>query len=162
MFFTSQRSTTGQQAQVARSLRSPLFTRNSAINWSRIWICSGTAGNRCEQYAQPGLFGKSSPAGSKPVDGASAQIQVNMKNARKVNGVPAGDKLQSNTAPFPNNPADTPIFDPQIFAEKPAPRQPESPEVESLRSLLKANMTREKASPALMERIRNKMQDPKS
>jgi hypothetical protein len=162
MFFTSQRSNTGQQAQVAGSLSLPLYTRQAAQNWLRIAICPCPVGNRCGQYAQPGLFGKSRPTGSKSVDGARAQIQVNMKNARKVNGVQASDKLRPNTAPFPDTTIDNALFEHQVFAEKPAPRQPESPEVESLRSLLKANISREKASPALMERIRSKMQDSKS
>jgi len=84
-----------------------------------------------------------------------AQIHFYMKIARKETGLPASDKLQVNG---PVNPA---LYENQVFSEKPGSRQPESPQVESLRSLLKANITRKKASPALIERIRNKMQENK-
>lgn len=84
-----------------------------------------------------------------------AQIHFYMKIARKDTGIPVSDKLQDNG---PVNPA---LFENQVFSEKPGSRQPESPQVESLRSLLKANMTREKASPALIERIRSRMHENK-
>jgi hypothetical protein len=84
-----------------------------------------------------------------------AQIHFFMKIARKETGLPASDKLLANG---PVNPA---LYEDQVFSEKPGSRQPESPQVESLRSLLKANMTREKASPALIERIRSRMHENK-
>jgi hypothetical protein len=86
-----------------------------------------------------------------------AQIKVRMKNARKETGIPASDKLQGTSGPEDQ----VLSFEDQVFSTPPSPRQPESPDVESLRSLLKANMTREKASPALLERIRSRMQEDK-
>jgi len=90
-----------------------------------------------------------------------AQIHVSMKNARKETGIPASDKLRALSPITANGPEDQVIFDHQVFSDKPAPRQPESPDVESLRSLLKANLSREKASPALIQRIRSRMHENK-
>lgn len=90
-----------------------------------------------------------------------AQIHVRMKNARKEPGVQASDKSKVYDSLMATPPTDSTIFDNQIFVTPPSPRQPESPEVESLRSLLKANLTRETASPALLQRIRSRMHENK-
>jgi len=90
-----------------------------------------------------------------------AQIYFSMKNAHKLTGRPDSDKLQFNDPLVANTPAEPAVFEPTIFSQRSAPRPPESPEVESLRSLLKANLSREKASPALLERIRIGMQESK-
>jgi len=90
-----------------------------------------------------------------------AQIQVRMKNARKETGVQASDKSKVHDSLMANTPSDPTIFENQVFVTPPSPRQPESPEVESLRSLLKANLTRETASPALLQRIRSRMHENK-
>ncbi|MFN0036891.1 MAG: hypothetical protein ACKVUS_17685 [Saprospiraceae bacterium] len=82
-----------------------------------------------------------------------------MKNTRKETGISASEKPRVNGPLPPHSPEDQTLFENRFFAEKPAPRQPESPDVESLRSLLKANISREKASPALLQRIRSRVQE---
>jgi hypothetical protein len=82
-----------------------------------------------------------------------AQILVSMKNARKSSGIAASDKFQVAST---NDQVSTENV---VFAPKPGPRKPESPEVESLRALLKSNLSRETAPQALLERIRSRMHD---
>ncbi|MDO8366158.1 MAG: hypothetical protein Q7T20_05120 [Saprospiraceae bacterium] len=151
MSFTRQRSSAGQQASDARSRYWLSLGSESVINWSPVSICFSAVGSRCRQYGLPGFGDQDSHCGSNPSDSTPAQIHIRMKIARKAAGVPASDKSRVN------GPEDQTLCNNQVFAEKPAPRQPESPDVESLRSLLKANMTREKASPALLQRIRSRM-----
>ena len=155
MSFTSQHSTVGQQAFGASSFSCLTLSSVSEINWWPASICPDPVGSRGRQCEAPGIGTKGSDGGSKPSDSMPAQIHFYMKIARKETGLPASDKLQVNG---PVNPA---LYENQVFSEKPGSRQPESPQVESLRSLLKANITRKKASPALIERIRNKMQENK-
>lgn len=161
MSFTSQRYSIGQQAQSVGSFPSLALVSESVINWRSISICQSAVGNRCWQYGQPGSVGFGAQEGSKPSGKTPAQKQVSMKNARKAVGGPASDKRQVNDSLVTFNPEDQNLFENQIFAESPAPRTPESPEVELLRSLLKANLTSEKASPALMQRIRSRMHEHK-
>jgi hypothetical protein len=82
-----------------------------------------------------------------------------MKNARKETGISAADKVRPHTT---TDSQDSTLLENLVFSQKPEPRQPESPDVESLRSLLKANLSREKASPALLQRIRGDMQENKA
>ena len=162
MLFTSQRSSAGQQAANARSLSCLALVSESVINWSPIFICQSAVGSRRWQYGLPGYGDFGCSGGSIPSDRTPAQINVRMKNTRKETGVPASDKLRPH-GPLPAySPDDQALFENQVFNEKPAPRQPESPDVESLRSLLKANLSREKASPALIQRIRSRMHENKS
>ncbi len=155
MLFTRQRSSTGQQATIACFLPCLNLVSASAINWSPISICLSAVGSRSRQYGIPGVVGKGRYGGSNPSDRTPAQIHVSMKNARNETGIPASDK------PRVSGPEDSALFEHKVFAEKPAPRKPESPDVESLRSLLKANLSREKASPALIQRIRSRMHENK-
>lgn len=161
MLFTRQRFIAGQQASDARSLSWLALVSASVINRSPVSICLSAVGSRSGQYGQPGIVDLGTCRGSNPSDKTPTQIHVSMKNARKETGIPASDKLRVNDPLTANGPQDQANSEQQIFAEKPAPRQPESPDVESLRSLLKANMSREKASPALIQRIRSRMQDSK-
>ena len=160
MLFTRQHSIAGKQASDARSLSCLTFVSASVKNWRATSIWPGAVGSRSGQCALPGFAGDSIFGGSKSSDSMPAQNHVSMKNARKENGLPASDKSRA-LGPLMVNPEDQAIFDQQVFSEKPAPRQPESPDVESLRSLLKANLSREKASPALIERIRSRMHENK-
>ena len=155
MLFTRQRSSTGQQASFVCSLPSLNLVSASAINWSPISICLSSVGSRSRQCGIPGACGKGIYGGSNPGVRTPAQIHVSMKNARNETGIPVSDKSRVN------GPEDPTLSNDQVFAEKPAPRQPESPDVESLRSLLKANLSREKASPALIQRIRSRMHENK-
>ncbi|MFN0214012.1 MAG: hypothetical protein ACKVT2_07125 [Saprospiraceae bacterium] len=162
MLFTRHRSIAGQQASTgARSLAWLTLITRAVINRSPVSICLSSVGSRSGQYGQPGFVGNDNPRGSNPCDKTLTQIHVSMKNARKETGIPASDKLRVSDPLNPNGPQDQAIIEQQVFAEKPAPRQPESPDVESLRSLLKANISREKASPALIQRIRSRMQEDK-
>lgn len=155
MSFTSQRSFAGKQTLKVRSSNGLVLCSESVINWSPVSICPSVVGSHSWQYGLPG-FGAMDPYCSSNIsDSTPAQIHVSMKNARKATGSLASDKLRVSL------PDDQALFEDQIFAAPPSPRQPESPDVESLRSLLKANMPREKASPALLERIRSRMPDDK-
>ncbi len=161
MLFTSHRSIAGKPAANARSLPYQTLVSESVINWSPVSICLSAVGSRSWQYGLPGFADYGCYGSSSPCDRTPAQIQVRMKNTRKETGLPASDKLRPQ-GPLPAyNPDDQALFENQVFTEKQSPRQPESPDVESLRSLLKANMTREKASPALLHRIRSRMQENK-
>ncbi len=155
MSITRQHSTSGQQASNASSFLGLTQCSASAINWSPALICPSSVGSRSRQCEVPGngIFGRL--GSSKPSDSMPAQIHFYMKIARKETGISVSDKLRAN------GPQDPSLFEDQVFAEKPASRQPESPDVESLRSLLKANLSREKASPALIQRIRSQMHENK-
>lgn len=155
MSFTRQHSIAGQQATIACSFSRSTLAPQSANHWRPTFICPSSVGSRSGQCGLPGFGSMGWRRSSTPSDGMPAQIHVNMKNARKETGVPASDKLLAN------DPTDKMLFENQVFSEKPAPRQPESPDVESLRSLLKANLLREPASPALLQRIRSRMHDQK-
>jgi len=161
MLFTRQHSTAGKQASDARSFPCLALVSASVINWWSVSICPSSVGSRSGQYGLPGFVDSDSDGGSNPSDRMLAQIHVSMKNARKETGIPASDKPRALGPLTANGPEDQVIFDHQVFSEKPAPRQPESPDVESLRSLLKANLSREKASPALIQRIRSRMHENK-
>ncbi len=155
MSFTSQHSTAGQQAFRAGSFSCLTSCSASAINWWPASICPDPVGSRGRQCEVPGNRTWGRDGSSKLSDSMPAQIHFYMKIARKDTGLPVSDKLQDNG---PVNPA---LFENQVFSEKPGSRQPEAPHVESLRSLLKANLTRENASPALIERIRSRMHENK-
>ncbi|MBC7777694.1 MAG: hypothetical protein H7246_19825 [Phycisphaerae bacterium] len=161
MLFTRQHSSVGKQASDARSLPILAFVTASVKNWRPISICLSAVGSRSRQYGMPGFVDKGDCGGSKPCDRMSAQTHVSMKNARKETGLPVSDKIRALGPLNADSPSDPAIFEHQIFSDKPAPRQPESPDVESLRSLLKANLSREKASPALIQRIRSRMHENK-
>ena len=155
MSFTSQHSTAGQQAFNASSFLCLTSCSASVINWSLAFICPGSVGNCSGQCEAPGNGTFGSLRSSTPSDSMPAQTHFYMKIARKATGVSVSDKLRAN------GPQDPALFEEQVFAEKPVSRQPESPDVESLRSLLKANLSREKASPALLQRIRSQMHENK-
>ncbi len=161
MLFTRQHSIVGKQASNARSLSWSALVSASVKNWWPLSICLSAVGNRSGQYGLPGFVDNGSYWGSTPSDRMPAQIHVSMKNARKETGIPVSDKLRALGPITANGPEDPAIFEHHVFSEKPAPRQPESPDVESLRSLLKANLSREKASPALIQRIRSRMHENK-
>ena len=162
MSFTSQRSFAGKQTLKVRSSNGLVLCSESVINWSPVLICSSVVGSQRWQYGLPGFENQDNFCGSNPSDRTPAQIHVSMKNARKETGTPVSDKPRVNGPLSSKHPNDQSSLENQVFSEKPEPRQPESPDVESLRSLLKANMTREKASPALIERIRSRMRDDKA
>jgi len=161
MSITSQHSISGQQASDARSFSCFALVSESVINWQPLSICPSPVGSRGRQYGLPGFDKVVRSECSKPSDSMPAQIYFSMKNAHKLTGRPDSDKLQFNDPLVANTPAEPAVFEPTIFSQRSAPRPPESPEVESLRSLLKANLSREKASPALLERIRIGMQESK-
>lgn len=159
MSFTRQHFTAGQQAFRAGSF-SGLTTYSASVkNWSLTSICPSSVGSRSGQCEAPGFGILGNPGSSNPSDSMPAQIHFNMKIARKDTGITASDK-HPITDTFVH-PADATPVENTIFFENPAPRQPESPDVESLRSLLKANLPRETASPALLQRIRSRMHDQK-
>lgn len=161
MSFTSQRSFAGQQAFRASSLSSFAPDSESAMNWRSTAIGQSAVGSRCWPCGMPGSAVPGKDESSKPSDRMQAQIKVSMKNARKATGHQASDKFLVNGPIVMVNSDDQSFYDNQLFAEVSAPRQPESPEVESLRSLLKANISSEKASPALLQRIRSRMHENK-
>ena len=94
----------------------------------------------------------------------TTQYSFTMKNARKQLGeIAAIDATQINPGPIVTDNADClPLFENAIFHEKPQYRQPESPEQENFRSWLKTSLPRHKASPALIDRIRNIIEDDKA
>lgn len=152
MFFTRQRITTGQQALDARSLLLMSLVSGTEQNWSPAAICPRSVGSRSRQCGLPGLAIVGQNGGSKPCAIPLAQIVFSMKNARNESGIAASDKTRVSS------PDDQVLVEHPLFSEIPSPRTPESPDVESLRSLLKANLPRETASPALLQRIRSRMQ----
>jgi hypothetical protein len=84
------------------------------------------------------------------------QINSNMKDARKqITAIAAH--------PTPGTPSvklhhdDDLNLDNDVFSKAPAPRQPESPEQETLRSFLKHQLPRYKASQALSNKIRSSL-----
>lgn len=160
MSITSQHSISGQQVFDARSFSCSALVSESVINWQSISICPSPVGSRGRQYGLPGFEEVVRDECSKPSDSMPAQIYFSMKNAHKLTGRPDSDKLH-NTPLVANSPAEPAAFEHTIFSQKAVPRPPESPEVESLRSLLKTNLAHEKASPALLERIRSGMQESK-
>ncbi|MDP1813349.1 MAG: hypothetical protein Q8K92_02765 [Leadbetterella sp.] len=160
MFLTSQYINTGKQAQTAYSTPCP------AISLSE--------NNR--QLASLSLDQVGSPSGPCDLPGNGnircqwegnsnadilVQNHVTMKNARKQIGeVAAKEVPQVNPGPIvPHNLKDFPLFENQLFYEKPLSRSPESPETESLRSWLKTSSPKHKASPALVERIKRITRD---
>lgn len=155
MSFTRQHFTAGQQASVACSFPWLIRSAESANHWLPALICPGSVGTRSGQCEQPGSGVSDWPGGSTPGGKMQAQILVSMKNARKTSGIAASDKFEVANI----SPNDQVTNENVIFSQKPGPRQPESPEVESLRALLKANLSRETASQALLERIRNRMHE---
>lgn len=79
-----------------------------------------------------------------------------MKNEQKATSIGISDMGDA----IPNiNPEAIESLENPTLSHPPAPRQPESPEVELLRSVLKANMPRETASPALLKRIKDRIQE---
>ena len=161
MSFTSQRSFAGQQAFRASSLSSFAPVSESEMNWRPTSIGQSAVGSRCWPCGMPGSAVPGKDESSKPSDRMPAQINVRMKNARKATGQSVSDKFPVNGLQMMVTPDDSTRYENQVFAEPSAPRQPESPEVESLRSLLKANLPSEKASPALLQRIRSRMHENK-
>ncbi len=161
MLFTRQRSSAGQQVLDTCPLPWLALVSKSVINWSPVSICPSMVGSHSWQYGLPGFVDQDKYGSSIPSDRTPAQNHVSMKNTRKETGLPASDKLRPQGPISTNSPEDQNLFEHQVFTEKPAPRQPETPDVESLRSLIKANMSREKASPALLQRIRSSMQEHK-
>jgi len=155
MFFTRQRITTGQQATNARSLPLMRLVSGTEQNWSPAAICPRPVGSRSRLCGLPGLGVVGQDGGSKACAIPLAQILFSMKHARNESGVPASDKARVSA------PDDQVLLDNPVFSQKPDPRNPESPDVESLRSLLKANLPRESASPALLQRIRSRTQEHK-
>jgi hypothetical protein len=155
MSFTRQHFTAGQQASVACSFPWSKRSTESANHWLYASICPGSVGTRSRQCVQPGSGVSCWPGGSTPSSKMPAQILVSMKNARKSSGMAASDKLQIASV----SPTDTVVIENQVFSPKASHRKPESPEVESLRALLKANLSRETAPQALLERIRSRMHD---
>lgn len=79
-----------------------------------------------------------------------------MKNARRLPGrIASTDATQINPGPrVADNPDSFPFLENPIFHELPRSRQLESPEEETFRSWLKSNTPAQKASPALLERIK--------
>ncbi|MBL7808156.1 MAG: hypothetical protein JNN28_10090 [Saprospiraceae bacterium] len=155
MSFTRQHFTAGQQASVACSFPWSLRSTESANHWLSAFICPGSVGTRSGQCEQPGSGVSGWPGGSTPSSKMPAQILVSMKNARKSSGIAATDQFQAVST----SPNDQVTNETAVFSSKPGPRKPESPEVESLRALLKANLSRETAPQALLERIRSRMHD---
>ena len=162
MLFTRQHSFAGKQALGVCSLAGLTAVSTTVKNWYPVRICPNPVGSRGGRYGMPGFADNGSCTGSNPNDRMPAQTHVSMKNARKETGLPASDKTRDLGPINAISPDDQAFFEHQVFSDKPAPRQPESPDVESLRSLLKANLSSEKASPALIQRIRSRMHENKS
>lgn len=161
MSFTRQHITAGQQASIARSFFYSTTPAAFAMNRSLVSICPDSVGSRSRQYEAPGACLISLIEGSKPSDDVPTQIQFTMKITGKSTGTAASDKQAVNQARIHIQDTSPSTNEPAILAENPSHRTPESPEVESLRSLLKANLDRLSASPALIERIRSGMHSSK-
>ncbi len=161
MSLTRQRSITRQQAANAGFISCCTLVSSSVINWSPVFICPDSVGSRSGQYGKPGFGDLYAQENSKLNDRTPAQIHIRMKNSRKETGLPASDKLRAYVPTPANCPADQVMIDSPVFTATSTPRSPESPAVESLRSMLKANLPSEKASPALLPRIRSRMHDHK-
>ena len=159
MSFTRQYSIAGPQNPLFCSFPINGSDALSANHRSFVSISNLPAGNRGMLYDMPGFVDGSRSESSTTCSRMSAQTYVSMKNARKAGGLQASDKTLAMDPILPNVSEDQQLLENRLFSEKPSPRQPESPEVESLRSLLKASLSREKASPALLQRIRSRMHE---
>jgi hypothetical protein len=125
-------------------------------NWQAACFCTDRVGTPPEQCSFPGSGNNiNDRPGNSPVE-MLAQKLFSMKNARKQLGeIASNDATQINPGLIvTDNPDAQPLFENQLFFEKPLSRQPESPETELFRSWLKSNTPHPKASPALLERIR--------
>jgi hypothetical protein len=95
-------------------------------------------------------------------DGASF---FTMKNSRKQydNMAMAQPRIAISNpyVPLPDSLDELAILEDKIFAEKPMPRIPETPEDESFRAFIKNQLPQHKASPALLDRIRQSIQSTK-
>ena len=163
MFFTSQNFSLGQQD--AYSCPSPrLVFSPYEKNWPSTFIGSERVGTSSERCSWLGGRENIDDCKRKSDVELLAQNLFSMKNARKQLGeIAAKDATQINPGPIvSDNPDALPLFENQIFHEKPRPRQPESPDAESFRSWLKTNSPKHKASPALLERIKSIIHDDKA
>jgi hypothetical protein len=160
MFFTGQRLIAGQQAIHFAGSRSSLPASQSAPSYWQYVTVSELAGTRSALYCMPGSPMPVVMSGSKPGSKTTAQFHLTMKNVRKQQDTAIGQHRTgvSNLIAPPDNFDESGQLENTIFAEKQAHRKPESPEEESFRSLLKANLPRHKASPALLLRIKNSIQ----
>lgn len=153
--------TAGQQASNAYSFSYSTPSTAFAKNRSLVFICPDSVGSRSRQYEAPGACWIGPIESSKPSDDVPTQIQFTMKITGKSTGTAVSDKQAVNQARIHTQDTSPGAIQPAILAESPTHRTPESPEVESLRSLLKANLERLSASPALVERIRSRMHSSK-
>jgi hypothetical protein len=156
MLFTSQYFTIGQQENTTCSS----FRTVSSMyvqNWQASSIVHALVGTQSERCTLPGSGDNKTDRDRMSDADLLAQNFFTMKNAHKQLGeIASTDATQINPGPIVSDNLDSlPLFENQIFHEKPLSRQPESPDTESFRSWLKTNTPRHKASPALLERIRS-------
>jgi hypothetical protein len=160
MFFTGQRLIAGQPANLFAGSRPCLPNPQSANSYWQTVLVSDLVGTPSVQYSMPGSVYMVAMPGSKPGSKTMAQFHLTMKNVRKQQDSAIGQHktgVSSLIAP-PDHFDESGELENAIFAEKHTPRKPESPEEESFRSLLKANLPRHKAAPALLLRIQNSIQ----
>jgi hypothetical protein len=156
MLFTSQFFTTKQQAVTSCSTPNPVFAVREK-NWYNMSVVLAPVGTPAERHNMPGTSNAATMCDRTFVCETLTQKLFTMKNARKQLGEMASNEASSyNPGPIATESFDTlPLFEHPIFHEKPQARQPEAPDTESFRSWLKSNTPHQKASPALLERIRS-------
>ena len=160
MLFTSQYFSIGTQVNSACSTQRFVFSL-SENNRQAAFLCTEKADNLLVQCALPGNGADNSAWARNSQVECLAQNHFSMKNARKQLGeIASTDPTQIKPGPIIADDSNFfPLFENQIFYEKPIARQPESPDEESFRSWLKTNTPRHKASPALLERVSSIIHD---
>ncbi|MBU6340183.1 MAG: hypothetical protein KGS48_01705 [Bacteroidetes bacterium] len=160
MSFTRSTFFAGQQAQTTHCSDRVSLNGITEKNW-RLNVYPAAVGNPGRQAAAPGCCRFANADCSKTGKQMGTQSLYYMKNQSIQPGFDPIAVSQNGNAiqNTPNEPINEEIelIEKKVFSTPPAPRVPESPEVESLRMLLKSNLSRHSASPALKERIRLSM-----
>jgi hypothetical protein len=157
MSITSQRFAVGQWVATATRSSFPASVAEFVINWHFAFLRPSPVGTRSRRCEMPGYATEARKSGSKPSGETKTQNHSSMKNARKQLGTDTAANYPSGVPqpPITTNADDFSLIENDAFSHKPEPRQPESPDAESFRSLLKTNLPRHQASPTLLQRIHN-------
>jgi hypothetical protein len=158
MFLTSLRLFAGKQESVSFRSRPDLLNPSSESYWLPVFNMA-RAGNPSICSGVPGEGPGDSFPGSTPVERASAQKFFTMKNPRKQQSAIAHQRAEIPVKTISDNIEDRALLNEKVFSTPPSPRQPESPEEESFRTLLKSNLPNHRASSELLQRIRSSISE---
>jgi hypothetical protein len=158
MFITSLCLFTGKRESASFRSRPNLLTPSSDSNWLPVFDMV-RAGNPSVHNGAPGEGFEDSFRGSTPAERASTQNFFTMKNPRKQQGTIAHQRAEMPVQTISDTVEDFALLNEKVFSTPPSPRQPESPDEESFRSLLKSNLPNHRASSELLQRIRSSISE---